>query len=226
MKKLFIGICNSQETVSSLFFWSFAALNRPISTTTYRATHPWDVVRNNHLIHRFLKSDCDCFVKMDVDQMYPHDYFDKMLPLLETHDVIGPMIYDRHMSSGFMPLCFEEDANEPFANRGPAFDRTTGIQQLPYLHTNCFYNRRVLEAVPPPWYEAELSEDGLKRANHVDFTFMRKITKAGFKIFINFDVVVAHIASVPVTRAVHNQWNYASKQIENARRAALAKASS
>jgi hypothetical protein len=155
---------------------------------------------------------------MDVDQVYPHDYLDKMLPLLETHDVIGPMIYDRHMVSDFMPLCFEENPNDPYTKRGPAFDAVTGIQQLPYLHTNCFYNRRVLEAVPPPWYEAQLSDDGLKRANHVDFTFMRKITKAGFKIFINFDVVVAHIASVPITRAVHARWNYATKQIENARK--------
>ena len=81
-KKLFIGICNSQELLPSKFFWSIIALRQPIRSVFGRAVHPWDVIRNNELIDWFLDSDCDYFVKMDVDQVYPADYFEKMLPLV------------------------------------------------------------------------------------------------------------------------------------------------
>lgn len=206
-EKLFIGICNSQKKVYSDFFWSFIRIKNRYETTICRGGHPWDVVRNNSLIYQFLKSDCDYFVKMDVDQTYPSNYFDVMVPLLKDHDVIGPMIYDRHRANDFMPLCFGEDLNEPIAHRGDPFDNKTGIMELPYLHTNCFYNREALKAVPQPCYEAHLLPTGLGRANHVDYTFMKKIVAAGFKIYINFDVVVRHIAVEPVDRSFYERWN-------------------
>ena len=205
--KLFIGICNSQENIPSSFFWSVARMTHICPTIMDRGTHPWDVIRNNQLIDNFLKTDCDYFVKMDVDQVYPYDYFAAMVPLLATHDIIGPMIFDRHNTFDFMPLCFETDKDEPLAKRGKPFDNKTGIMELPYLHTNCFYNRYALEAIPKPWYEAHATPDGLARANHVDYTFMSKFTAAGFKIYINFDMVVPHLAQVAVTREFHEIYN-------------------
>lgn len=204
--KLFVGICNSQDSIKSNFFWSFQRIKKIYPYTMSRGTHPWDVVRNNELINAFLKTDCDCFIKMDVDQVYPENYFEAMVPLLKTHDIIGPMIYDRHIESNFMPLCFRPDESEPFAKRGIPFDNRTGILELPYLHTNCFFNRYAIEALDPPYYEAFLSEDGLSRANHVDFTFMNKFKEKGLRIYINFDVVVEHIAQVGISRNVHDKW--------------------
>jgi len=209
MKKLFVGICNSQSMMRSSFFWSFVGINPVCKVELCRSRHPWDVVRNNKLIARFLRSDADYFVKMDVDQVYPPDYFEVTVPLLKDHDVIGPMIYDRWLTSNFMPLCFEEKDSV----RVKAFDNKTGIMELPYLHTNCFYNRYVLEALEPPYYEAELDETGLERGNHVDYTFMGKITDAGYKIYINFDMVVRHIADVPVSREVYETWNRGRERV-------------
>lgn len=207
MRKLFVGICNSQANMPSGFFWSFCRIKQVCPSIMDRAVHPWDVVRNNYLIDKFLKSDCDCFVKMDVDQVYPQNYFEVMVPLLDTHDIIGPMIFDRHESSSFMPLCFKEDKDNPLARRGSPFDAKSGIMQLPYLHTNCFYNRYVFDGVEPPWYQAWLSSDGLERANHVDYTFMNRFTRAGFKIYINFDVVVQHIAEIGISREFQETYN-------------------
>ena len=204
--KLGIGICNSQETVDSAFFWTFMGIRHVCTIEAFRGNHPWDVVRNNQLIDKFLRSDCDYFVKMDTDQEYPANYFEVMVPLLETHDIIGPMIYDRHEFSNFMPLCFEHDKEKPL-ERGNPFDNRTGILELPYLHTNCFYNRYALEAIDRPWYEAFLSDDGLSRANHVDYSFMNKFTKKGYKIYINFDMVVEHQAKVGVSRNFYETWN-------------------
>jgi len=36
---------------------------------------------------------------------------------------------------------------------------------------------------------------------------MDKIVAAGYKIYINFDVVVKHIAEIPVTREFYETWN-------------------
>lgn len=202
IKKLFVGICNSQNVIYSDFFWSIMRLKVNSPVAFIRAIHPWDVIRNNQLIDQFLKSDFDYFVKMDVDQIYPDDYFIKMIPLVEEHKIIGPLIFDRWSAGNFLPLINWAD-KEPYDLRGK-----TGIIEVPYLHTNCFFHRKALEALAPPYYEANLSSDGLKRANHVDITFMKKFVMAGFKIYANLDVVVNHIAEVPVDRETYERWNY------------------
>jgi len=68
----------------------------------------------------------------------------------------------------------------------------TGIQEVPYTHTNNFYAREVLEKIPQPWYEARLADDGLNRGNHVDYTFLDKIKAVGYPIYLNLDVEVLH----------------------------------
>ena len=208
-KKLFVGICNSQSQVPSNFFWSIIAMKQPSKLTFARAVHPWDVIRNNELIDWFLKSDCDYFVKMDVDQVYPDNYFEKMLPLVEKYKVIGPLIFDRWPTGNFMPLVnfrgVASGVNKPFDVRGKS-----GIIEVPYYHTNCFFHRDALEAIPQPHYEAHATPDGLKRSNHVDAGFMEKFPKAGFKIYANLDVCVKHIAEVEVDREVHERWKRGS----------------
>lgn len=206
--KLGIGICSSQEKVHTSFFWSMLLMKKAFPHMYFPGLSPWDDVRNNSIIEGFLQSDCTHFVKMDTDQIYPRNYFDKMVPLAENHDVIGPMIFDRHKQSGFMPLCKNDDGpgESPFWPPEKAHDGKTGIEEVPYLHTNCFYNRKVLESLKRPWYEAKISRDGLKRTNHLDYSFMMKIKDKGFRVYINNDVTVEHIASVPINREFHEKY--------------------
>ncbi len=203
--KIFVGICNSQGSVSDYFFWSMPTINRTYQIVLGRGDHPWDVCRNNRLIHTFLKSDCDIFVKMDCDQRYPPGYFEAMVPFVEKYKVIGPLIYDRMMGSKFMPLAFKAH-DYPNLSR---FDITgkKGVHEIPYTHTNNFYAREVLHGLKGPPYEAFLSPNGLDRANHVDFTFLDKIKKRGFPIYCNLDVVVEHLVTVPISKEIHDIWN-------------------
>jgi len=205
--KLFLGICNSQPLIDATFFWSLIQIRTVCPMQVYRASHPWDVVRNNQIISVFLKSRADYLVKMDIDQIYPKNYFEVMVPLVEKHDVIGPMIFDRWRKNNYMPLCPSATPSNPHPFSSP-HDGKTGIQEVPYLHTNCFYQRRVLEAIPPPWYEAYMTPDGLRRANHVDYDFMKKITDADFKIYVNNDMVVKHIALEGIDREFYEHWNH------------------
>lgn len=207
--RLFITVCNSQDWVYGQFFWSFvqALANCEYEYGVYRGAHPWDVVRNNQAIDKFLHNNSfDVLVKMDADQTYPADYFRRMVPLVEEYKVIGPMIYDRHHTNGYFPLVFQSK-DILNLNAGKIAHQRVGIGQYPYTHTNNFYDRDVLAQISPPWYEARLSEDGLERANHVDYDFLDKIKDAGYPIYLNHDVVVGHIETRPVNDYVYERWS-------------------
>jgi len=201
MKKLFIGICNSQNMVPANFFWSIVQLRSPIPVQFARGAHSWSAIRNNYLIDLFLKSDCDYYVKMDIDQMYPADYFYKMVPLIEKYKIIGPLIFDRWPTGNFLPLVNWAE--------GEVFDvkSASGIMEVPYYHTNCFFHREALEAVEPPYYEFHMDPSGLKRSRHGDIDVMMKFVKAGYKIYANLDVVVSHLAEVPIDKEAYERWN-------------------
>ena len=188
-EKIFVGICNSQDFMPSDFFWSFIALKGKWQLETLRSRHPWDVVRNNIIIDKFLKSDCTYLAKMDIDQWYPSDYFEKILPLAQEYKIAGPLIYDRWAQNKFMPLAF----TEYLPNLQP-MDLTglNGVVDIPYAHTNLIYHREVLESIEPPWYEAFLSCDGISRDNHVDFDFIHKIHKKNYRVMIDLSCVVGH----------------------------------
>lgn len=203
--KLFIGICNTQESVPSDLFWSFIHIKRPYPIVAYRSTHPWDVVRNNRIIDKFLKSDCNVLAKMDIDQTYPPDYFERLVPLALKTGVSGPLIYDRWSQNNFMPLAFEDvEGQYPIPMD---ISNLNGVVDIPYPHTNLFYRRDVLSDIPAPWYEAHLSDDGLDRANHVDFSFIKKIHEVGFRVMIDLDCVVRHQFNTFVGKEFHDAWN-------------------
>jgi len=77
----------------------------------------------------------------------------------------------------------------------------SGIVHVPYPHTNLIYHRDVLASIPPPWYQAYLSLDGLERLNHVDFAFINKINLAGYKVMIDLSVEVKHMVTKYVGEA-------------------------
>lgn len=197
---ILIGVCNSQDHIPSKFFWSFVSnlLTCPYPVTIAPGGHPWDAVRNNAVIQIFLNSSADIFVKMDIDQVYPERYFESMVPLVGKYKVIGPLIFDRWPSNRFMPLLMKSHFGPHLTKYVPPSFK--GVQEVPYNHTNLFYKREVLEAIQHdrPWYDPHIRPDGLDRMNHLDYTFLDKIKKAGYAIYTNFDVVVKHIASLPI----------------------------
>lgn len=197
--KLFVGIANSQATVPSLFFWSLLGIKPVLPTTIKRAGQSVAAIRDNSLIYAFLESDADYFVNMDIDQTYPTDYFEVMVPLLDEYKCIGPLIFDRWHESGYMPLVFNK------ARRVVDVSKKSGIEEVPYLHNNCFFTREVLEAIDPPYCKVELTENGLDKAFHQDRWQMKKVVEAGYKIYVNYDMVVKHIVEVEIDREFYAQ---------------------
>lgn len=204
-KKLFIAIGNSQPFIYADFFWSMLALRKPIYTDISRNKHPWDFIRNNTLIQQFLNQDHDYFTRMDADQAYPEDYLEKMVPLIDEYKVIGALLFDRWRRNDFIPLNFT-GFDYP---RSPVCDFTgqRGIVEVPCPHTNLFFAREVLEKISPPWFDPHFSQDGLRPIKHMDVTFIEKIKEAGYKTYINLDVVVSHLSINQIDRDFYDRWD-------------------
>jgi hypothetical protein len=141
---------------------------------------------------------------MDIDQRFPANYFEKLVPLIDQYKVIGPLIYDRWSDNNFLPLSFKKESSgyQPFDLTGKS-----GIVEIPYAHTNLLYAREVFEKIPPPWYEAYQTKTGIQRANHVDFDVLSKIHQAGYKVHIDLDLVVGHQFTTFVGRQFKKIWD-------------------
>lgn len=204
-KKLFIGIKNSQNRVPSDFFWSFIYMDSApkCEMAVVRARHPWSPIRHNQLFRWFLDSDGDYFVEMDVDQVYPSDYLAKMVPLIDQYKAIAPLIYDRMIQNGFFPLVFEDADIDNFTLKPMDITGKHGIIEVPYCHANVFLAREVVEKLPFPPYLGDLNPNGLEKAQHADFRFNELIREAGYKLYVNLDVVAEHIVEIPMSTVVY-----------------------
>lgn len=203
-EKLFISVCNSQEMVHSDWAWSMLYnMRNEYAMEIYRSKHPWTIVRNNRAIWRFLESSADIFVKMDCDQVYPMNYFESMVPLVERYKVIGPVIYDRWSHNEYRTLVFE-DKDDLYDNWVDVSEEC-GVCSYPYTHTNNFYAREVWENIAAPWYESRTSDDGLDKLNHVDFDVLDKVKAAGYEIWLNQDVTVGHISSTSIDQEFYRR---------------------
>jgi len=205
MKKLYVGVCNSQSQVPSAFFWTVMSLGSSIPAHFFRSINKHGFIRNNQLIKGFLDSGFEYFTKMDIDQAYPGNYFKTMVPLIDKYKVVAPLIFDRWRTSNFAPLAFEnidQDKAFPIDIKGK-----TGVHPYAYAHTNLFMHREVLESIEPPWFDTVYTEDRMAVLENCDRYFIRKLTDAGYKTYVNFDVVVQHITENGVDRKFYEHWN-------------------
>lgn len=144
---------------------------------------------------------------MDIDQVYPPDYFQKIVPLLDEYKVMAPLIYDRWPQNHFMPLVFDDVDIDKFTLKLMDLRGKTGIIEVPYCHANLFMTREVMEKLPSPPYPGGLRPDGLQKIQHADFILNESIRNAGYKIYVNLDVVVEHITEIPVSNEFFVRWN-------------------
>ena len=192
--KLFIGVCNSQDTVPAAFHWSWEEMDKPYEYQKERFANDDAIIRNNRMVRDFLRSDCDILVKMDIDQIYPKNYFTVMVPLVEEYKVIGPLIHNKHRRNQYAPLLCARNTFpivRTITNWEPM--AVDGILEIPYAHTNLFYAREAIEKTKPPWYESKYSHDNCAHRMNRDYSFIGKLRKQGFNTYININVEVGHL---------------------------------
>lgn len=96
-------------------------------------------------------------------------------------DMVGALCYMRGYP--FSPCC------------NPMFEPPTGLREVDWVGTGSLLVRRhVMETIKYPWFEHTLPGTG------EDILFCHKARKAGFKVHVDLDLVVGHMATVPITR--------------------------
>jgi GT2 family glycosyltransferase len=67
------------------------------------------------------------------------------------------------------------------------------------------YSMEVFKKIKPPWFEFHLQDPG-KPPLGEDIFFCTKLKAAGYKIFVDCDIKVGHLATLPITE--ESYWAY------------------
>lgn len=139
---------------------------------------------HNLIVEHFLDTDCDRLLILE-DDMWPHPEVvarcrghkaDAVSGVYRgRHSPYPPMVFDKSDKNGvevtFYPFRLQQRLDKP--REYPIEVAGTGIMSI---------HRRVLEAMPPPWFEIPPPMEGLTGP---DFYFCMKLRRAGFSLAVD-----------------------------------------
>lgn len=196
-----IAVISGALTRYLAFHRALAALERPAGTALHYSFGA-NVAENRNSAIRVRHGDWMWF--LDDDHTFAPDTLIKLLK--RGKDIISPIVL--HKEPPHAPVmydAFEERTEGPRYHRQFLTDQT-GVQRMAAVGTGGMLVRReVLEALTDPWFEvgqfvsSEFSED---------LWFCKKATEAGFEVWVDFDVPMAHVAPCAVwpVRTTAGDW--------------------
>ena len=155
---------------------------------------PHDRARNI-LISRFLKTDFDYILFIDERTVGHVDTLDQLLAA--DKPVISATSQTFKILSGnrkaLVPTSFvaKEGKNKYRYHAGK------GVEEVDVTNMACtLVKREVIENMARPWFKFEfLDEDGTELMGE-EFTFCQKVKEAGYKIYVDYDVLTHHFVYV------------------------------
>ena len=191
-KKVFIAIPNRglivPELASVLINWSH---DPRYSLIIYmpKGLFPSDNARN-HCVRKFLESDANHLLWIDDDIIPPVDALHRLIRA--NKDIMGAvafaMKYENEIGFPYpVTLRYNED-------RKYIVYYGKGIEECDATGSACLlFKRKVYETIERP-YEFQYYRNG-ELALTCDFDVLQKAQKAGFHLFIDFDIICDHIKS-------------------------------
>jgi len=189
-KRIMICIPNSgkiiPELASILINWSHDS-RWSLQIYMPKGLFPLDNARN-HCVQKFLEGNCDYLLWIDDDILPPINTLERFLQA--DKDVIGAVAFAMKYENGIgfpypVTLRYNED-KKYIVYHGQ------GIEECDATGGACLmFKRKVYEAVERP-YAFQYYRNGTL-ALTCDFDVFQKIQKAGFKLFIDFNLVCDHI---------------------------------
>ena len=152
-----------------------------------------DVVRNQ-IVAGILASDTQFLIMVDDDLIPPDD----LLEMAEQDcDIVGALCYGWDMKNGPFVVAYHQGDDEQYFRPIPGRTENTGLHEVAFVGGGCMMiHRRVLEALPAPWFYFQIDPDGKKVVLSEDFVFCQNAAKQGFKIFLDTDRVCGHLKKV------------------------------
>jgi len=189
-KRIFIAVPNGGTIVPEIAInfmnWSHSSLFE-MQVYMPKGIFPLDAARN-HCVEKFLQSNCDYLLWIDDDIVPPLNTIERFLAA--DKDIIGAvcfaMKYENDLGFTYpVTLRYNED-RKYIAYYGK------GVEEVDATGGACvMFRRKVYEAIEHP-YAFQYYRNGTL-ALTCDFDIFQKAQKAGFKIYIDFDIVCDHI---------------------------------
>lgn len=194
-KKVFIAIPNCgtiiPELVLNLLQWTHDS-KYDIRVFMPKNIFPSDAARNR-CVKEFLESDSDYLLWIDDDVYCPPETIDRLVGA--DRDIIGAvcfaMKYERNECFPYPVTLRYNEERKYIAYYG------RGIEEIDATGSACLmFKRKVYEAkeLETP-YQFHYHKDGTLSLT-CDFDVLQKAQKAGFKIFIDFDLICSHVKEV------------------------------
>jgi len=173
--------------------------------------YPVDRVRNR-ICKRFLESDADCLLMIDDDVVPPASVLDMAQ---HDKDVVAGLCYAYLPRLGYYSVAYpsgNSDLKAPRLGIGAHIEHQ-GLIEVELAGSACLLiQRRVLEALEPPYFTMLLDDDSLFIKDSEDFTFCRKARAAGFCIWLDTDQPCSHYRALDMHASVHCAQEYAARQ--------------
>lgn len=195
IKKIFIAIPNRgyivTELVTNLLYWTHNS-NYQIITFMPKNIFPLDAARNK-CVKEFLETDYEYLWWIDDDIVPPVNALDRLIKA--NKDIIGAVCFSvKYENGGAFPypvtLRYNEDMKYiVYYGRG--------IEEVDSTGGACvMVKRKIYETLERP-YEFQYHKDGTLSLT-CDFDIWQKAQRAGFKIYIDFDLLCSHIRTVDI----------------------------
>ena len=194
-KRIFIAIPNQGEIVSelatNLLYWTHDPKYQ-IKVFMPKNIFPLDAARNR-CVKEFLETDYQYLWWIDDDIVPPRNALDKLIDA--DKDIIGAVCF---------AMKYENDKALPYPVTLRYNEESkyvvyygSGIEEVDATGGACvLFKRKVYETIERP-YEFHYHKDGTLSLT-CDFDIFQKVQKAGFKIYIDFDLLCAHIRTVDI----------------------------
>lgn len=182
------GVSRYPEFHSDLTF-----LSRPHAAFFTHHDGPYVPINRNALCQEAIDNDCEWLLMIDDDHRFSGDLLERLLA--HEADVVVPLCLKRQ--APYLPVIYEEAEGDLWRVLTIEQMPISGVREVAAAGTGCMLiHRHVLDAIPKPWFEMGRTIDGGLTGE--DLEWSKKLRDHGFKILLDADTRIGHIAQVVV----------------------------
>lgn len=199
--KILVGVSTAEMARRAVFYDYFNLLDKPPGTILTMAHGQSPAKARNLIIEQALQHQCSHVLFIDDDIAFEPNLLTKLLS------------HDKDIVTGFMtmrnyphrPLVFSERRDDGSCAHFFPKDGQYGLQEIVNCGLGCVLIKTdVFRKMERPWVTlGELTKDDWCD----DIAFFNRAQKAGFKMYVDLDCLVGHMASLTVfPRYIDGKW--------------------
>ena len=195
-----IGYPCSGMTRYPEFHADLTFLHRPQAAFLAHHDGPYVPINRNELCQEAINNDAEWVFMIDDDHRFTPDLLERLLAHTDAA-VVVPLCLKRQ--APYLPVLYTEgDAEGRWGVMDHDAMPVSGTHEVEAAGTGCMLiYRHVLEAIPKPWFEMGRTADGGLTGE--DLEWSKKLRAHGFKILLDADTRIGHIAQVVVWPGDH-----------------------